>query len=168
MANKTPGDNSLWLNIDSIIQKDNVSFIGLMMECNEDFLAIEEKLAKSIVECRKLENEIDSLKIRVHERENYRATSRVRRTGFRGINAFATSGLKNDLSLKQNKLKQEILNRDRIKQQCQQKAKYRDRLRSILTVILIEYWIRIHKIDKLLDRNVKTMIIHHYPLSFDK
>merc|ERR1712130_108092 len=98
----------------------------------------EEKLAKSVIECRRLEAQIDSLKNKILEKENKNDGANKKKRTFK-IFEKSKEQLQTELSSTQNKLKQEISNRDRLKAQLQQKSKYRDVLFSKVITDFIRY-----------------------------
>eukprot|EP01083_Nonionella_stella_P077750 212441_1 len=135
------------------MEHQNVSSHQLISECNTDFNKLEEKLAKSVIECRRLETQIDGLKQRISEKENKNKKSDTKtkiKSKKRTFKIFEKSReqLQTELSSTQNKLKQEISNRDRLKAQLQQKSKYRDVLFSKVITDFIrheEYRLKMNK-----------------------
>ena len=146
--------------------RTNSSSHQLISECNTDFNKLEEKLAKSVIQCRHLEQQIDSLKQKISEKENkYSSSSSDGKNGKNGktevpkkkkrgkfgvgkIFEKSKEQLQTELSSTQNKLKQEISNRDRLKAQLQQKSKYRDVLFSKVITDFIrheEYRLKMNK-----------------------
>ena len=52
------------------METQNAASQKYISECNSDFIALETKLAKSVIECRRLETQIESLKQRIYEKEH--------------------------------------------------------------------------------------------------
>eukprot|EP01084_Bolivina_argentea_P129836 229272_1 len=142
-------------------RNNKLPLCSLIMDCNKDFMKLECELAKYIIACREYESKIDSLKIKLSVREGRSESLRNRRR-YHYFGGKSLLQLRDDLSFTENKLKQEIVNRNRLKSQLQQKFKYRDRLYALATICVIEHWIRIYKITKLYDCNLKLMMTQYY------
>jgi len=113
------------------LEKQNAASHQLIAECNADFAKLEEKLAKSWIECRRLEDDINKLKQRILEKNGGTVSkhphkgSDLTRKRFK-IFERSKEQYQAEMATTQTKLKNEISNRDRLKSQLQQKTKYRD------------------------------------------
>lgn len=125
------------------LETQNNASHQFISDCTADFNKLEDKLARSVIDCIKYESTIDQLKNRIQDKDN---PQRERKK----FQLFSKSKqqLQTDLSSAQSKLKMEISNRDRLKSQLQQKSKYRDVLFSKVITDFIrheEYRLQMYK-----------------------